>query len=288
MRVGNVRARHRHQIDMALGDRPCRAGDIANRGSVQNRDIDFRLDGAGQIQERRWRERHVRREHRRQMRKRVALTLIDADIVNQPAVGEQGGDAQAVGRLQPALQQLVARHAQADDKAVADTFTDCTEHLQAEAGPVLQTAAVAVRAPVGHRREEAIDQVMGSGDHFNAVKPAALASLGGIGEGRNGTGEIPILHFLRIGTMRLLAGHRRRDQRQPVLAAPVRAPPDMGDLAEDRSAVAMHPLADAVQIRQHAVVAKVHLGKRSGESGATADEPPKIVRPMPPRAFSAW
>ena len=189
----------------------------------------------------------------------VAMGLVDAEIVDEPAVGEAGRDLEAFLLVEPALHQLVAGDPHAEDEIGTDPLADRRHDLEAEAHPVLQAPAVPVLPLVGDRRQEAVDQMMGGRDHFAAVEPALLAALARIGEGLQDPAEVPVLHLLGIGAMERLARGRGRDQRQPVPAVPGAAPAHMGDLAEDRRAVPVDPLGEGMQIGKDPVVADVDL-----------------------------
>jgi hypothetical protein len=52
--------------------------------------------------------------------------------------------------------------------------------------------------------------------------------------------------------------------------------------------VGVNGVGQLAQAGHDVIVAGVELPQIDGESGATLVEPPTMVRPIPPRAFSSW
>ena len=118
-------------------------------------------------------------------------------------IGAGDGDAVLVG--QAVVDQLVARHAHADDVVVADRLAAGFQHLDAEAHPVFQAAAVLVGALVDGRAPELVDQVAVGGGQLEPVQAAFLAAAGGGGVVGDDAAEVGVFHLLRDGAAGRLA-----------------------------------------------------------------------------------
>ncbi len=97
-------------------------------------------------------------------------------------------------------------------------------------------AAVLVVAAVGQRRPELVEQVAVRLD-LDAVHPARLHPLGGVGVLADDPLDVPVLGLLRDRPVGRFAQRRRRDDRQPVVLRPAGAPTEVGDLDHARRAV---------------------------------------------------
>ena len=157
MRVGDQRARHADHVEVAVGDGMRGGRGVGDARRVEDRQVDGRLDAAGERQIGRRRQPHGRPDTRHRLGVR-RIGADHADEVDQAAGGVASGDLDAVVAVEPTLEHLVARHANADDVIVADRGAHRLEHLEAEAQPVVERAAIAVAARVHRRRPELLDQ----------------------------------------------------------------------------------------------------------------------------------
>ena len=156
---------------------------------------------------------------------------------------------QLVG-AEPAGQALIDRHPEADDEVVGDRGAHGFQHLAAEAGAVLEAAAVLVRARVDAGVEELLDQVPAERRHLAAVPAAALQARRRVREPlhdrrdlrdgqRHGHLEVDALRKVgrraqrnarqrrraappHVRHLRHAAAHRGRGRRRPARAAPAR------------------------------------------------------------------
>ena len=119
VRVGDVGAGHGDHVDMALRDRAAGGVEVGDALGVEDRDVHLALDGAGEEQEGRHRERHVR-QHDGVGQMVARLPAQHVDEVDQAALRIGAGDGDAVLVGQAVVDQLVAGHAHADDVVVAD------------------------------------------------------------------------------------------------------------------------------------------------------------------------
>ena len=131
-------------------------------------------------------------------------TLDHVDEVDHPGPRKGRRDRQTVGLGQAARQVLRSAHPDADDELVADFAADGFEHLDGEAHPVLERAAVPVRPRIDERRPELVDQVA-VGLQLEAVEAALLAATGRRSEGADDAPDVAFLHLLGKAPMGRLA-----------------------------------------------------------------------------------
>ncbi|MNO63927.1 hypothetical protein D3C76_546460 [compost metagenome] len=177
--------------------------------------------------------------------------------------------------------QLVGIQAQPDGEVLTHAFAGRTQHFQQQAHAVLQRTAVFVLAAVVIGREEAGDDVVVPGVDFHPVETGALGAFGGGGEPLDHLPDVVLVHHaharlagradgadevvqLGLGQARHHVGLRlRRDGRHPQLAAFGEVA--HGDLAGmlqlhgDLRAVAVHPLGEAGQAGNEAVIGNADL-----------------------------
>ena len=91
-----------------------------------------------------------------------------------------------------------------------------------EAQPVLQRSAVVVGAPVRQRRPELVDEVP-VGLDLDAVHPAGLHPLGGVGVLADDAIDVPVLGLLGVRPVGRLAQRRRRDAPAASRRGPIRS-----------------------------------------------------------------
>ena len=253
VRVGDVGAGHGDHVDMAFGHRAAGGVEVGDALGVEDRDVDLALDGAGEEQEGRHRERHVG-QHDGVGQMVARLPAQDVGEVDQPALRIGAGDGDAVLVRQAVVDQLVAGHAHADDVVVADRFAAGFKHFDAEAHAVFQAAAVFVGALVDGRAPELVDQVAVGGGQLEAVQAAFLAAAGGGGVVGDDAADVGVFHLLRDGAAGRLALGRRRHGRQPVLGVPPGAPAHVGELDHQRRTVPVDAVGELLEEGDDAVV----------------------------------
>jgi len=75
----------------------------------------------------------------------------DREEVEEPGGGESSGDLHHVGRAEATGRQLVARDPRAHHEVAPDLAADLAQHLESEAHPVFEAAAVVVGPSVEER-----------------------------------------------------------------------------------------------------------------------------------------
>ena len=144
---------------------------------MEDGNLDRRLDGAREIEVGGDGEAHV--GDGEGARAPVPhLAGHDVQVVDEPRGGETAGDVQAVVLGEPLLDELVPRHAHAQDEIRPHLAPHLAQDLEREAHAVLQRAAVAILAPVGARREELERQVAAREQELDPVEPALPAAPG--------------------------------------------------------------------------------------------------------------
>ena len=127
------------------------------------------------------------------------------------------------------------------------------QHLAAEAGAVLQAAAVLVRARVDRRVEELLDQVPAERRHLAAVPAAALQARRRVREplhDRRDLRDGQRHGHLEVDALRKVGGRAQRDARQRGRAAP----PHVRHLRHAQSTVAVDAVGERAQRRLVALV----------------------------------
>ena len=203
VRVGHVGPHHPDHVDQPLGDGIARGRDVRDPGRVEDRQVETLAEPSGQLE--------ARSERRPETRDDVGQRLVgrdraldDVDEVDHPGPGEGGRDRETVRLGQAARHVLRSAHPDADDELVADLPADGFEHLDREAHPVLERAAVPVRPRVDERRPELVDQVP-VGLQLEAVEAALLAATGRRPKGPDDAPDVAFLHLLREAPMGGLA-----------------------------------------------------------------------------------
>ena len=156
---------------------------------------------------------------------------IDLAAVLQPL---RNRDPVLVG--QPAFQHLIAGIADPDDEVRAHPPTDRVEHIESEAQPVVETAAIGRVQLVGQRRPELVHQVA-IGLQLDPIHTACLHPLGGVGIVLDNPRDVPVFHLLgegAVGAFALVAGG---DDRQPVSLVPAGPAAQVGQLDHHRRAL---------------------------------------------------
>ena len=185
----------------------------------------------------------------------------DVDEVNQSARRQPARDLQPLRLVDAALHVFVANHARADEEIRADALANRAQHLDSKAHAVVERAAIIVVAPVGQRRPELIHQMAVSLD-LQPVEPRRLHPLGGVGVMGDDARDVEILHRLGKCAMRGFADMARREDGQPVVLGPARAPAEMGDLNHHRRAERMHIVRQRLQPADDLVFVQKNVAER--------------------------
>ncbi len=155
VRIGDVRARHAHHVELAGGDGVARRRDIGNARRMKGREFGRGADLAGEIEMRR-RRHALDRDHVGQAGVGVDVSTHDVEEIDQAARLQAARNLQAVLSAQAAFEIFVGRVAQADDELGADALADRRQHLEGEPQPVVERTAVGRFEVVGERRPELI------------------------------------------------------------------------------------------------------------------------------------
>ena len=260
MRVRDVRPRHADEVELAALDGVPRGGDVLDAGGVHRGDLRLAAHLAGKVEMRGGSCPHAGDDARQRLLG-VEPALDDVDEVDQPGRGEPAGDLQPLLAVDAVLGVLVAGEAEAEDHLGADPLADRLKHLEAEAHPVLEAAAVLVVAPVHQRGEELVEEVAVGGD-LDAVEPGGLHLLGAVGVGADDAGDVPVLHRLGVGAVRRLAHGGRREDGQPVVRGPGGAAAEVGDLDHHRGTVVVALVAERLQPVDGLVAEELDVAER--------------------------
>ena len=119
---------------------------------------------------------------------RLVLERLGVGAAHHPVVGDseavdQARDLEQLLPAHAARHEVVAAVADADDELGPDGVADGPQHLADEAAAVLEGAAVLVRALVGERREEVLEEMPAVEGDVAAVVAALLEPDGGGGPG---------------------------------------------------------------------------------------------------------
>ena len=164
----------------------------------------------------------------------------------RPLVLQPPGDLEALLLADPAVEQLVARVAHANDELVANPPAHGAQHLEGEAQAVVERTAVRRIELVGQRRPELIHQ-MPVGLDLDPIEPRLLHALGGVDVILEDALDVPVLELLRECAVRGFPIVRRRDDRQPIGLIPSRPAPEMGDLDHHGCALLMTRVGEPPQ-----------------------------------------
>ena len=260
MRVGELRTRHADEVDLALANGVARRRDIVDLGGVQDGQLRRLAHAAGEVEVRR-RRHAVDRDDLRQRRFVGDVAADDVDEVDEPVGLQASEDVEAARRVDAAWNRLVDGHADADDEVGPDPLADRPQDAPPEAQPVLEGAAVLVAAVVRQRRPELVEEVA-VGLDLDAVHPARLHALCGVGVLLDDAVDVPVLGLLGHGAMRRLPPRRRSEDRQPVVLGPARAPAEVGQLDHARRTVLVDLVAHAADPRHDGVVVGVQVAER--------------------------
>src|SRR5262249_54366122 len=148
--------------------------------------------------------------------------------------------------VQPALDKVIAGHANADDEVASDSLANGLEHLNPEAQAVGDVAAVLIAAAGGGGGPELVDQMAVAGHHLAAIEAALLEPTGCVGEGPDELGDRPGIEGVRGLAVVRLADRRRSVEPLPDIATPTTAAP-VRDLRHTRRTVAVHRLGERPQ-----------------------------------------
>ena len=238
--VGDLAAHDADEIAMALGECPLGLQRILEPSDAHDRQVD------GFANRRRDEERvpgrhvHRRLDHEEARRGHPDRRV---DVVDLPGPFDELGDADGIVDRRAALDQLVTADPDTEGEPVADHAAHGGDDLDEQPRSVLEGSAVAVRAPVRRRGEEA--------PHDRRVRALQLdpveSTFGAVLGDRRVTGH-DLLDLCRRDRLRHLpeeriGDRRRRPHREPgVHRAGLTAV--VVDLGEDRHPVAMHRLGD--------------------------------------------
>ena len=187
------------------------------------------------------------------------LPAHDADEIDQSAPGIGGCDLDAVVPAEPALEHLVARHADPYRKVVTDPQSDGFQDFQAEAHAVFERSAVTVRAQVHRRRPELFDERSRLTGNLDPVHIALTDPRRGVRIVRDRAADIVILHRRRERAVNDLAQRRRGKGGKPVGEIPALAPPAMGQLNSAMGAMRMDRRRHFPELRDDLVHRAVDL-----------------------------
>jgi hypothetical protein len=270
VRVGDERPRHPDHVDQAFRHRVSRGRHVGDPRRVHDRDIQLPAHPSGELQV--WaRGRSHGRDDLRQLGIGVGPAADDADEVDAGA-GERGRHANRFVGFDAVARRplLVERHPHADDEVVADSGPDGGDDLEREPQPILQGAAVLVRAVVPGRRQELVEQVPAVGRDLDAVQAACLAA-------RSGLGEVPCDPFQVVGigdpgegAVGGLSAPAGRQCGEPVVRVVGRAVAHVRELGHDGGTLLVDVVAEALEVRDGVVAVQLQVAE-SGR-GVRADE----------------
>ena len=165
----------------------------------------------------------------------------NVDVVDLAVGLERPHDQDRVLDDEPSRNEVAEADPDADDPVVARPPAHLSDHLAREAQPVLERAAVLVRALVVERREELVQQVAVRDVHLGAVEAALTRQL------RAPTPPLDHLpDVLGLHRLRRLAVRRRLDRGRPpedpeVISRVARGiETEVVELGEDHRAVLVH------------------------------------------------
>ena len=272
MRVRHVRAGHADHVQFARGNRITRRRDVLDLGRVEGRKPGGGPYLAGKIEVRGTRHA-LHRDHVGEAGVGVDVAPNHVEEVHHAAVLEAARDLEAVGPRQPAGQAFVGGVTHAHDERRADPVADRAQHLEGEAQPVVERAAVRRVELVGQGRPELVHQVS-VGLQLDAVQPRGDHAFGRVGIVAHDAFNIPGLHLFGERPVRGLAVVRRRHHRQPVRLGPVGAAPQVGELQHHGAAVfvagvaeVLEPGHDIVAVGQDVVEYRRAVARDGGRAG---------------------
>ncbi len=222
LRIGDQRAAERNEIGLAFGDRRGRDHRIAEAADRDHRYVDHRLHLGGEVEKRR-----VRHVHRRQddLRRRHRAVVPGGDVQRVGAgLGGPQRDLFAFVEGQSADEEVLDRQA-VDHAKPRHCGLHGAQHVEPEAGAVLQAAAVFVGAAVFERRMELRDQVAVRGVDLDAVEAGLLRAHRGGDVCGGRLRDARLAHFFRDDGLERGLVDRMRDsgRRDRGLAADVLA-----------------------------------------------------------------
>ncbi len=271
VRIGDVRTRHAHHVELARGDGVARGGHVGDARAMEDRKARRRAHLAGKVEVRR-RRHALDRDHFRQRRVGVDVAADDVEKIDLAVVDQCLRNAHALFARQALVPVLIGDQADADDELGADGLADRVQHAAREAQAVVDRAAVFVVAVVGRRRPEGIEQVA-IGFELDAVEPRGLHALRGAGVVGTDAVEVPVFGLLGKTAVRRLADRRGCEHRQPVAGVPARAPPEVGELDHHRGAMLVAVVGQAFQPRHDLVAVGMQVaegGRRIGRNDRRA------------------
>ena len=120
-----------------------------------------------------------------------------------------------------------------------------------------------------------------------AVQPAGLAALHGLAKGADDVSNLVLFQCVGDFAVIWLRDLRRGNEGEPLLRIRCATPAQVRELGHDPGAVLMHRGGQLPVVGDDAVVAVGRMDHAvAGELAVTLVEPPKIVSPTPPLAFS--
>ena len=245
VRVGDVGAGHADHVDEALLERPAGGRQVGDARGLEYRQPGRGADPTGEAEKGAVAVAHVGDG--------VGDVVVgaeragdDVEEVDQTAAGEDARDRLALVGIPAVADMLVAGHPDADHEFRPDGVADRPEHLEREAAPVLDAAAIVVRALIDHRRQELVDE-MAPGDDLDPVEAALLAAPGTGGVARQHPLDLVQLDRLRERAVLPLADRARGQGRQPVGDIVAGAPAHVGDLAHQRAVVPMDRVGELLE-----------------------------------------
>ena len=262
VRVGEVGAGHADQVDLALADRVPRRCHLVDLRGVQHGEVGV-LARTMPAKSRCGTDAHaVDRDHLGQRRLVLDVAADDVDEVDQAApASKRCSVCEPDAGVDPAVDGLVDHHPDADDEVGTDPLADRRQHVASRNGSRPSVAAPLVIAVVGERRQELVEQVP-VGLDLDAVHPARLHPLGGVGVLADDALDVPVLGLLGDVAVGRLAHRRGRHDRQPVVLRPARAATEVGDLDHARRPVLVDLVGHAPDERHDLVLVGVQVAER--------------------------
>ena len=193
VRVCHVGAGHAHHVELARGNGKAGGGHILNLGGVEDRNIHLRPDAAGKVQVRRA-GHALHRDHVGQAGVGVDVAADDVQKIHHARLGQVARNAQAFLGINASGHGLVGHASHPQDEVGPHPGPDGLDHVQREAHPVLQRAAVGPLQRVGGGGPELVHQVA-VGFQLQAVHAGGVHAFGRVGVVADQARNVPVLHL---------------------------------------------------------------------------------------------
>ena len=190
----------------------------------------------------------------------------------------------------PSVAVLVHRHPDADDEVRARRLRGRRDHPAREAPSGLEVAAELVVAPVGGRGQEPVEEVaVGLAARCRRARPPRSARRPRRSRSTMRSRSQGSAAFGKAAVGGLAQRRRRRPPAASRRCSPAGAAAEVGDLAHHRRAGLVHVVGQPSQPgRRSRPCRAAGCRTTAGCPGATTADPPIMVSPTPPTAFSRW